>query len=76
MFEYTFSIGETKIITPFVDNLNDIKKTITQTSEYVKNVSTYPNGFIIEMVQYSDRIEVKSNKELIANDDGSYSVQT
>lgn len=75
MYTYTFTSKDSSILTPFVDNLNDVKKEITQTPEYIINKSTYPNGFIIEMTQYSDRIEVKSNKELIDNGDGTYSVK-
>lgn len=75
MFEYTITSGECRVLTPFVDNFNDIKKEITQTADCVKNISHYPNGFTVEITQYADRIEVKSNKELINNGDGTYSVK-
>lgn len=75
MFEYTITSGEFKILTPFVDNFDDVKKEITQSSDCVKNVSHYPNGFTVEFTQYANKIEVKSNKELINNGDGTYSVK-
>lgn len=36
------------------------------------NKSTYPNGVYVEVYQYSNRLEIKSNTELIDNGDGTY----
>ncbi len=74
MFKYTFLSGDIKINTPFCTNFNDIKREITQTPECIKSKSTYPNGFTIKSVQYADKIEITTNKELIDNGDGSFSV--
>lgn len=75
MFEYTFPAGsDFKILTPFDIDFNDIKKEITQTAEYIRNLSTYPNGLILDTLQYPDKIIIKSNKELVDNGDGTISV--
>ena len=71
MFEYTFREGGT-IETPFVENFEDIKKEIVQMKDCIINKSTYPNGVYVEVYQYSDRLEIKSNTELIDNGDGTY----
>ncbi|MDD7793701.1 hypothetical protein [Clostridium sp. 'White wine YQ'] len=76
MFEYKFEPGtNVKILTPFNIDFNQIKKEITQTPECIRNLSTYPNGLVLDMYQYSDKIVVKSNKELIDNTDGTLSVK-
>lgn len=76
MFQYIFSNQneEPHILTPFVKNLDEIKKEITQTANCIHNVSTYPNGVILDITQYHDKIIVKCNYELIKNVDGTYSI--
>lgn len=74
MFEYTFTKDAT-IITPFNAEFNDIKKDIVQGEDCIINKSTYPNGVVIEMHQYSDRIFIKCNKELIENSDGTITIK-
>lgn len=75
MFEYTFGPGtETKILTPFGIDFNQIKKEITQTPECIRNLSTYPNGLVVDMYQYANKIVIKSNKELVDNGNGTLSV--
>lgn len=73
MFEYIFT-KEVSIVTPFECNFNDIKKEITQTPDCIRNYSTYPNGVILDMYQYCDKIIVKSNKKLVDNNDGTVSI--
>ena len=74
MFNYSFDTtdGEIIIKTPNVENFDDIKKEIKQTSYCVINHSIYPNGLDITMSQLSDKIILSSNKELLKNDDGTY----
>lgn len=74
MFKYTFT-GDFSINTPFCTNLQDIKKDFKQTPDYISNKSTYPNGFEIELIQYADKTQVITNKELTQNSDGSFSVK-
>ncbi|MCU7201364.1 hypothetical protein [Turicibacter sanguinis] len=75
MYKYTFT-SDVNIKTPFgITDFNSIRKEITQTAECITNKSTYPNGFVIEMKQFADRIEVASSHELIDNGDGSLSVK-
>ncbi len=73
MFEYTFT-KEVEILTPFKCNFSDIKKEITQTPDFIRNHSTYPNGVILDMYQYFDKVVIKSNKKLIDNNDGTVTV--
>ncbi|MBN1074633.1 hypothetical protein DVV91_09800 [Clostridium botulinum] len=76
MFEYTFdkSNGEIEILTPFVNDIKDIKKETTQTASCIHDVSTFPNGVILDMEQYYDKIIVKCTNELVNNNDGTYSI--
>lgn len=75
MFEYIFTTDK-KILTPFCTDFKQIKnKFISQTSECIHIVSEYPNGFVLEIIQYNDRIIFKTNKELIDNNDGTLSVK-
>ena len=75
MYNYSFNIadGDVVIKTPKVNNFNDIKKDIKHTSDCIINHSVYPNGLDITMSQLVDKIIISSNKELIKNDDGTYS---
>lgn len=77
MYNYSFSETDGNVIikTPKVNNFNDIKKDIKQSSECIINHSIYPNGLDITMSQLSDKIIISSNKKLLKNDDGSYSFE-
>lgn len=76
MFEYTFTSSDNAptILTPFANSMSDIKKEVTQTTDCIRNISTYPNGVILDMEQYSDKTIIKCNHELVKNDDGTYSI--
>lgn len=66
--------GEVKILTPDV-NLSEVKhEVLEQTSNCIKNRLTYPNGFVIETDVYSDRIVRRTNRPLIDNGDGTFSI--
>lgn len=72
MYKYSFGVGTNlSIKTPKVNSLDDIKKTINQTADCITNHSEYPNGLIIDMIEYADKIEIISNKPIIENEDGS-----
>lgn len=75
MYNYSFNSNDGNIVikTPKVDNFNDIKKDIKQTVDCIINHSVYPNGLDITMSQLSDKIIISSNKELLKNNDGTYS---
>lgn len=76
MFEYTFTEGEVKILTPFCSDLNQIKyEVISHTPDCIHSISTYPNGFVIESFTYSNKVIHKTNKPLVKNPDGTFSVQ-
>ena len=74
MFEYILTENK-KLLTPFGIDLKDIKKETIQMADCIIDKSIYPNGFIIESHQYSDRILLRTNKELIDNGDGTMSVK-
>ncbi|WP_443660455.1 hypothetical protein [Clostridium algidicarnis] len=75
MFEYTFTT-EKELLTPFCTDFKQIKnKLISQTPECIHRVSEYPNGFVLEIIQYNNKIIFKTNKELIDNNDGTLSVK-
>lgn len=75
MFEYTFKTNEEfNILTPFANNMNDIKQDITETSDCTCKTSTFPNGVIVTTEQYADKIIVKCSNEIVNNNDGTYSI--
>lgn len=66
MFEYTFTNGEGSIDTSFCKNFSDIKQElISQTQDCIHRRSTYPNGFVLEYLQYADRMVIRTNRQLI-----------
>ena len=73
MFEYTFDPNEDiKILTSF--DAKQMNKVVTLSGEVTHNLLTYSNGFIVEMIEYPDKIILKSNRELIDNGDGTMDV--
>lgn len=76
MFNYSIKPGESLTInTPGINSLDEVKKEFKQTAECIINHSIYPNGLDITFTQFANKIIISSNKELIKNEDGSYSVQ-
>lgn len=75
MFSYSFKEADGKVVikTPKVNNFDEIKKEIKSSNDCIINHSIYPNGLDITMSQLADRIIISSNKELLKNDDGTYS---
>lgn len=55
-------------------DLNSIQKDIIQTSDCITTTMTYPNGFILTMVQTAEEVKVSSNRPLIDNGDGTLSI--
>lgn len=77
-YKYTYFQfdGDTKIHTDFGIDFSEIQQNIIEEStERIIRESIYPNGFAIKMEQTADAIIFYTNKELIQNDDGSYSVK-
>lgn len=71
MFKYVLSSGTVNIKTPKVDNFSDIKITTKQFPDHIENHFEYPNGLILDIIEYADRIEYISNKKLIVLEDFS-----
>ncbi len=74
MYNYSVNINEKLTIkTPNVEKFSDIKIEKKQTEDCIVNHSIYPDGTDITFTQLANKIIISSNKELIKNDDGSYS---
>ncbi len=74
MFEYIIISGESKINTPFVKNYSSIKNEVERLPNYIRTISTYPNGAVLELQQWTDKIIIKSTVELIKNEDGTFTL--
>ena len=79
MFEYVFTPEDSdkKILTDgFCSNIHDDVKheTLKHSPDCIHLRSTYPNGFIIEMEQYTGKTIIRTNWELSDNGDGTISV--
>lgn len=70
MYKYIQTSGAVNIKTP-ATNMADIKSTFKQFADHIERHSEYPNGLILDIVEYSDRIEYSSNKRLIVLEDFS-----
>lgn len=76
VYNYIVHIGESfNIKTPGNHTLNDIVKNIKSDENIIINDSLYPDGFKIKMTQLANKIIITTNKELIKNSDGSYSIK-
>lgn len=53
-------------------DFNSIKKEITQTADGITTILTYPNGFVMKMIQTADGVNVQTSRPLIDNGDGTY----
>lgn len=71
MYKYVLTSGNVSIKTPKVNNFSDIKISIKQFPDHIENHSEYPNGLVLDMYEYADKIEYISNKKLIVLDDFS-----
>lgn len=67
--------GNFELLTPNVERLDDIQKEIVQSAECIKNISTYPDGTILEITQFADRTIIKSNREIVENGDGRFTLR-
>lgn len=75
MFEYVFTEDKKIHTDGFCKDFQEIKQEILKnTAECIHRRSTYPNGFIVEVEQYSSKIIIRTNWELVDNKDGSFNV--
>lgn len=65
---------EMEIKNPKNCNWIDVKKEITQTADCITTVLTYPNGFVMTTVQHAGEIKIDTNRPLINNGDGTFSI--
>lgn len=74
MYNYSINANEKLTIkTPDVEKFSDIKIENKQTEDCIVNHSIYPDGTDVTFTQLANKIIISSNKELVQNDDGSYS---
>lgn len=78
MYQYstTSKDDSIQINTPGITSNKDITVVSTTKDDCIITKSTYPNGFCIESIQYANKIVLKCNRELIKNEDGSYTAPT
>ncbi len=76
MYQYIVAADNPMTIdTPFCENLSDVKQEIISRSVDCNHIrSTYPNGFIVEMIQLLDKTIFETNRELIDNGNGHFTV--
>lgn len=76
MYQYIVEAGNKMTInTPFCENLSDVKQEIISRSVDCTHMrSTYPNGFIVESIQLTDKTIFETNRELIDNGNGHFTV--
>ena len=67
MYKYV-AYSDVRIKTPHVEKFSDIKISIEQTADRVYMHEEFPNGLILDIYQYADRIEYTSNKRIIADE--------
>ena len=75
MFEYEFTkenYPKRLDTSGFSSNPNEIKNEVLESRPNFKHVrSTYPNGFIIEIEQYSTKFIIRSNWEITIDANGN-----
>ena len=77
MFNYSVNLGEKLTIkTPNVNSMADIQIDTKQTADCIINHSVYPDGTDVTFTQLAGKIIISSNKELVHNDDGTYSFKS
>lgn len=76
MYQYIIKTGNKMTIdTPFCKSKSDIKEEIISRSVDCTHMRmTYPNGFIIEIITFADKIVYETNRELIDNGNGHFTV--
>lgn len=74
MFTYVFKGTDCTITAPWLSDISQIKKDIVQTPKRNTMKATYPNGVVLEFEQTATETIVYSNRPLVQNSDGSYTV--
>lgn len=74
VFTYIFEGTNCSISAPWLSDMSQVKTESTQTPEKITMRATYPNGVILDITQEVTQSTIYSNRQLIQNPDGSYSV--
>lgn len=80
MFEYVFDSNNSPQgsldTSGFCNDFSEVKQeTLSHTPDCIHRRSTYPNGFILEVEQYNDKLIIRTNWELIPNPSGNWTVR-
>ncbi|WP_167957932.1 hypothetical protein [Anaerosporobacter faecicola] len=67
-------MSEFKIINPPNIKLSDIKVDVIQTDDCIITTNTYPNGFVLKMIQKADEVKIQTSSPMINNNDGTFSI--
>lgn len=67
-------MSELKILQPQNCKLEDIKHEMTQSSDKIVDIATYPNGFVLKTVIVAEEIRLSSNRPLIKIDESIYQI--
>lgn len=74
MYNYSINANEQMTIkTPKVKSFSDIKIDIKESKDCIVNHSIYPDGTDVTFTQLAGKIIISSNKELVKNNDDTYS---
>lgn len=74
-YEYRQVTGNFEILTPFVKDFSEIQNIIIeQKDSFIKQLSIYPQNFIVYIEQSAHDMVFRTNKPLRDNGDGTYDV--
>lgn len=67
-------MAEFKINQPANCNFADIKHEFVQSADCIIDTATYPNGFVLKLTQYADRVDIWTNRPLIKISESEYQI--
>lgn len=76
MYQYIVTAEHQMTIdTPFCENLSEVKQEVISRSVDCTHMrNTYPNGFVVDIIQFTDKTLFETNRELIDNGKGHFTV--
>lgn len=74
MYTYIFEGKNCSISAPWITDMSQVKTESAQTPTKITMRATYPNGVILDITQEATKSTIYSNRQLIQNEDGSYTI--
>lgn len=74
LYTYIFKGTNANISAPWISDMSQVKTESIQTATKITMRAIYPNGVILDITQEATQSTICSNRQLIQNADGSYSV--